>query len=85
MEVSTEKTLVKTVKTQESRQGMCYFQIFSEATEGTKITAALYFISQARGPHYILKHLSDDQTVSEIHLPQLIISMQSDKHTHFIQ
>lgn len=26
MEVSTEKTLVKTVKTQESRQGMCYFQ-----------------------------------------------------------
>lgn len=78
MEVSTEKTLVKTVKTQESRQGMCYFQIFSEATEGTKI-------SQARGPHYTLKHLSDDQTVSEIHLPQLIISMQSDKHTHFIQ
>lgn len=85
MEVSTEKTLVKTVKTQESRQGMCYFQIFSEATEGTKITAALYFISQAQGPHYTLKHLSDDQTVSEIHLPQLIISMQSDKHTHFIQ
>lgn len=83
-EVRIKKTFVRNVKPWESRQEILYFQK-AAPTEGAKIIAALCFISRARGPRYTLKYLSDDQTVSEIHLSQLIISMQSDKHTHFMQ